>query len=148
MIGCGLLSAEGIVHKRQRRVATPAFSIQNLRAFAPLVFERGFRLMNRWRDIISKSGGNEAVLDVCMWAGRITFDVIGAAGSCTMLFYWIFDVNDTTGFDYDFNSIEDDTNELFCAYREMFELAISQQDKPMRQLLGIYFPIVNVLFVS
>ena len=104
--------------------------------------------MNRWRDIISKSGGNEAVLDVCMWAGRITFDVIGAAGSCTMLFYWIFDVNDTTGFDYDFNSIEDDTNELFCAYREMFELAISQQDKPMRQLLGIYFPIVNVLFVS
>jgi len=60
----------------------------------------------------------------------------------------MFDANDTTGFDYDFNSIEDDTNELFCAYREMFELAISQQDKPMRQLLGIYFPIVNVLFVS
>ena len=30
----------------------------------------------------------------------------------------------------------------------MFELAISQQKNPMRQLLGIYFPIVNVLFVS
>jgi len=42
--------------------------------------------MNRWRDIISKSGENEAVLDVCMWAGRITFDVIGAAGSYAMLF--------------------------------------------------------------
>jgi hypothetical protein len=81
-IGCGLLSAAGSVHKRQRRVATPAFSIQNLRAFAPIVFERGFRLRDRWRDIISKESGDEAVLDVCMWASRITFDVIGAAGSC------------------------------------------------------------------
>ena len=58
------------------------------------------------------------------------------------------DVDVTSGFDYDFNSIEDDTNELFCAYREMFELAISQQTSPMRHLLGIYFPIINVLFVS
>ena len=148
MIGCGLLSAEGIIHKRQRRVATPAFSIQNLRAFAPIVFERGFRLRNRWRGIIGKDGGNEAVLDVCMWAGRTTFDVIGAAGCVQCLFHRRFDANDAAGFDYDFNSIEDDTNELFCAYREMFELAISQQDRPMRQLLGIYFPIVNVLFVS
>lgn len=81
MIGCGLLSAEGLVHKRQRRVATPAFSIQNLRAFAPIMFERGFRLRNRWRNIIGKDGGDGAVLDVCMWASRITFDVIGAAGS-------------------------------------------------------------------
>ena len=80
-IGCGLLSAAGNVHKRQRRVATPAFSIQNLRAFAPIVFERGFRLRDRWRNIMSKDGGDEAVLDVCMWASRITFDVIGAAGS-------------------------------------------------------------------
>ena len=80
-IGCGLLSAAGNVHKRQRRVATPAFSIQNLRAFAPIVFERGFRLRDRWRDIMRKDGGDEAVLDVCMWASRITFDVIGAAGS-------------------------------------------------------------------
>ncbi|KAF9778030.1 cytochrome P450 [Thelephora terrestris] len=128
-IGCGLLSAAGSVHKRQRRVATPAFSIQNLRAFAPIVFERGFRLRDRWRDIITKNSGDKAVLDVCMWASRITFDVIGAAG-----------------FDYDFNSIKNDTNELFCAYREMFELSISQNQNVMRQLLSIYFPIVNVLF--
>lgn len=84
MIGCGLLSAEGIVHKRQRRVATPAFSIQNLRAFAPIVFERGYRLRNRWRNIINKGGGDEAMLDVCMWANRTAFDVVGAAGPCTV----------------------------------------------------------------
>ena len=59
-----------------------------------------------------------------------------------------FNADGAPGFDYDFNSIENDTNELFCAYREMFELAVSQNQNPMRQLLGIYFPIVNTLFVS
>lgn len=60
----------------------------------------------------------------------------------------LFDTDGISGFDYDFNSIENDTNELFCAYREMFELAISQQRSPARQVLGVYFPIINVLFVS
>ena len=78
-----MLSTEGNTHKRQKRVATPAFSIQNLRAFAPIVFEKGFRLRNRWRDIISKNGGSEAVMDVYVWLGRATFDVMGTAGLCT-----------------------------------------------------------------
>ena len=86
IIGCGLLSAEGAVHKRQRRVAAPTFSIQNLRALVPVMFEKAFRLRNRWRNLINESGGLEggAVLDICMWASRATFDVISAAGS------WIF----------------------------------------------------------
>ena len=84
MIGCGLLSADGTIHKRQRRVATPAFSIQNLRAFAPIVFERAFRLRNRWRGIVRKDDEGGTVLDVCLWASRIAFDVIGAAGPCTV----------------------------------------------------------------
>lgn len=78
-----MLSTEGNVHKRQKRVATPAFSIQNLRAFAPIVFEKGFQLRNRWCDIISSSDGGEAVIDVCVWLSRATFDVMGAAGSRT-----------------------------------------------------------------
>ncbi|KAF9793193.1 cytochrome-450 hydroxylase [Thelephora terrestris] len=129
LIGHGLLSVEGAAHKRQRRAATPAFSIQNLRAFAPIVFERGFSLKNRWRDIIGNGDGDEAVLDVYTWVSRATFDVIGEAG-----------------FDYKFNSIEDDTNELLRAYKEMFELAVSQNKDMVRQMLGIYFPIIDVLF--
>jgi len=58
------------------------------------------------------------------------------------------EANGASGFDYEFNSIEDETNELFCAYREMFELAVSQQQNPVRELLRIYFPITDVLFVS
>jgi cytochrome P450 len=82
LIGYGMLSTEGNVHKRQKRVATPAFTIQNLRAFAPIVFEKGSRLRNRWRDIVNKNGGSEAMIDVCVWLSRATFDVMGAAGSC------------------------------------------------------------------
>ena len=52
------------------------------------------------------------------------------------------------GFDYEFNSVEDETNELFCAYKEMFELAVSQNKSTIRQVLVLYFPIIDILFVS
>lgn len=90
LIGCGLLAAEGQVHKRQRRVATPAFSIQNMRALVPLVFRKGNELMNRWMDMVVQ-GQSENLpggvrIDVCHWINRATFDVIGLAG-------WLFASN-------------------------------------------------------
>lgn len=102
LIGCGMLAAEGQVHKRQRRVATPAFSIQNMRALVPLVFSKGNELKARWLDMIddakmkaatdvleskttvevqkekATTGGTR--IDVCHWVSRATFDVIGSAG--------------------------------------------------------------------
>jgi cytochrome P450 len=75
-----MLAAEGQVHKRQRRVATPAFSIQNLRALVPVVFGKGGELRDRWMGIIGdKKEG--ARIDVCRWISRATFDVIGLAGA-------------------------------------------------------------------
>ena len=81
LIGCGLLSAEGLVYKRQRRVAAPAFSLHNLKALTPVIFEKGFKLRNRWHGIIDANGGDGVVIDVCMWVSRATFDVVGVAGS-------------------------------------------------------------------
>ncbi|EMD39602.1 hypothetical protein CERSUDRAFT_80986 [Gelatoporia subvermispora B] len=131
LIGCGMLAAEGQVHKRQRRVATPAFSIQNMRELVPLVFSKGSQLGNKWKTMIdagcqSKDGLR---IDVCHWVSRATFDVIGSAG-----------------FDYEFNAIENETNELFNAYKDMFEIAISQQNGGVRDILSIYFPIIDTLF--
>ncbi|KZT11803.1 cytochrome P450 [Laetiporus sulphureus 93-53] len=137
LIGCGMLAAEGQVHKRQRRVATPAFSVQNMRALVPLVFVKGNELKERWAELIAQSQShdtsekamNGAKLDVCHWVSRATFDVIGSAG-----------------FDYKFNAIQDETNELFSAYKEMFEIGVSQQEGSFRGLVTLHFPFINTLF--
>jgi hypothetical protein len=39
------------------------------------------------------------------------------------------------------------SNELFLAYKDMFEIAISQ-NQGLRTLLGIYLPWINIFFVS
>ena len=57
------------------------------------------------------------------------------------------DIDLSLGFDYNFNAIRDETNELFCAYREMFEVAISQ-GRPFRTMLDIYLPYLSALFVG
>ncbi|KAJ8456141.1 hypothetical protein ONZ45_g18812 [Pleurotus djamor] len=130
LIGCGMLAAEGQVHKRQRRVATPAFSIQNMRALVPLVFKKGLQLRDRWKDMIETNPDGQAgvTMDICHWVSRATFDVIGLAG-----------------FDYDFNAIQDETNELFSAYKDMFEVAISQGGI-WRTIILVYAPFLNELF--
>jgi hypothetical protein len=62
--------------------------------------------------------------------------------------FWVVSpVTCSKGFDYSFNSIHDETNELFVAYKDMFEVAISQ-GSPFRTLLSIYLPRINKLFVS
>ncbi|KAJ4468196.1 cytochrome-450 hydroxylase [Lentinula aciculospora] len=122
LIGCGMLSAEGQMHKRQRRLATPAFSIQNMRALIPLVFEKGDQLKNRWKDTMDSSTTEATTVDVCQWMSRATFDIIGLAG-----------------FDYNFNSIQDESNELFMAYKEMFDKVIGKSSF-WGTLASVYFP--------
>ncbi|TEB37603.1 cytochrome-450 hydroxylase [Coprinellus micaceus] len=131
LIGCGMLAAEGQMHKRQRRIATPAFSIQNLRALVPLVFRKGDELKNKWLEFAAahpKDSQAPLQLDVCHWVSRATFDVIGVAG-----------------FDYNFNAIQGETNELFNAYKDMFEIVISQGSGLATAIL-IYVPWWYKLF--
>lgn len=91
LIGCGMLAAEGPVHRRQRRVATPAFSNQNMRALVPLVFNKGEELKDRWMGLIQEQAVDNLEkpkgirLDVCHWVSRATFDVIGIAGALPQL---------------------------------------------------------------
>ncbi|KAJ4498302.1 cytochrome-450 hydroxylase [Lentinula lateritia] len=122
LIGCGMLSAEGQMHKRQRRIATPAFSNQNMRALIPLVFQKGDQLKNRWMDIMNAGTTEAATVDVCQWMSRATFDIIGLAG-----------------FDYNFNSIQDESNELFLAYKEMFDKVIGKSTF-WGTLASVYLP--------
>ncbi|KIK67077.1 hypothetical protein GYMLUDRAFT_37120 [Collybiopsis luxurians FD-317 M1] len=121
LIGCGMLSAEGQMHKRQRRIATPAFSIQNMRALIPLVFKKGNQLKDRWMDMTAEKT-DATTVDVCHWMSRATFDIIGLAG-----------------FDYNFNSIQDESNQLFLAYKEMFDKVINNSSF-WGTLASVYFP--------
>ncbi|KAF6759987.1 cytochrome-450 hydroxylase [Ephemerocybe angulata] len=129
LIGCGMLAAEGQMHKRQRRVATPAFSIQNLRALIPLVFRKGTELRDRWLELAMQQPEKEGIrLDVCHWVSRATFDVIGVAG-----------------FDYQFNAIQNEDNELFHAYKDMFEIGISQ-GSALSTAIIVYAPWLAKIF--
>lgn len=91
LIGEGMLAAEGQVHKRMRRVGTPAFSIQNMRALVPVVTRKALELTAKWKGMIESDGTDNdapkseknlksARIDVCLWISRATFDVIGLAG--------------------------------------------------------------------
>lgn len=125
------------MHRRQRRASTPAFGLQNLRSLVPTVCAKGEELRDRWLEIIDRAPldgkdekGKGVKLDVCHWISRATFDVIGLAG-----------------FDYQFNAIQDESNELFCAYKEMFEVAISQ-GQGLRITASIFFPILDTIWVG
>jgi len=152
-----MLAAEGHVHKRQRRVATPAFSIQNMRAFVPLVFNKGEELKDRWMGLIqehaiqnSQKDSTGLRLDVCHWVSRATFDVIGLAGaflpSFTSPHQPMVPHRLSSGFDYHFNAIQNEDNELFKAYKDMFEFAVSQPGA-LKSLIYSNAPILSRLFV-
>jgi len=135
LIGYGVHAAEGNAHKRQRRVAAPAFSIQNMRAFVPLIFNKGEELKDRWMGLVQEQAVKDTQknptglqLDVCHWVSRATFDVIGLAG-----------------FDYHLNAIQNEDNELLKAYKDMFEQAISQPGS-LKSAIYAYAPILKSLF--
>ncbi len=134
LIGVGMLSAEGHVHKRQRRVATPAFSVQAMRDLVPVVFEKAVALRDRWADIMCEANVMPAegyVFDVCNWMSRVTFDVMGSAG-----------------FDYELEAIYNGDNELLRAYTEMFDVAISQNRGGWWDLVTLHVPMADKLWVS
>jgi hypothetical protein len=62
--------------------------------------------------------------------------------SCTHIY-----LTRVLGFDYEFHAIQNESNELFSAYKEMFEIAISQGDG-LSTFVSIYAPWVYKLFVS
>ena len=52
----------------------------------------------------------------------------------------------SSGFDYQFSAIQNEDNELFNAYKDMFEMAISQPGS-FRKAINTYFPAFGELFV-
>ncbi|EJU00857.1 cytochrome-450 hydroxylase [Dacryopinax primogenitus] len=126
LIGNGLFSAEGASHRRQRKVLNPAFSNHNLQSFGPLFTSQVFKLRDAWKALLGKE--REVSIDVAHWFSRATFDVIGIAG-----------------FDYHFNALEAESNPVYLAYREMFQVGVDD-GFTARSILEVYLPILKKIW--
>jgi cytochrome P450 len=128
---------EGAEHKKQRRLIGPGFTNQAVKAMAPIFFQKAEELRDRWDTLISEapkeaqstSSEDSAVLDVSHWVSRATFDAIGLAG-----------------FDYNFRCLQDETEEVYLAYRKMFNVA--DKGPGLKGLVQLYLPFVEKIFVS
>jgi cytochrome P450 len=137
LLGRGIFAMEGQEHKIQRRIIGPAFTTQAVRAMTPIFFRKAEELRDLWDaslpddfskdfslSLASAIPDTETTLDVAHWISRATFDVIGLAG-----------------FDYEFSSLQDESEEVYLAYRRMFSVA--DRSPQLRGLLQIYFPFIE-----
>ncbi|HSF23983.1 MAG TPA: cytochrome P450 [Blastocatellia bacterium] len=68
-LGEGLLTSEGEFHRRQRRLAQPAFHRQRINAYATVMTDYGAQTRNRWQ-------ANET-LDISQEMMRLTLAIVG-----------------------------------------------------------------------
>lgn len=131
ILGEGILSAEGSVHNRQRRIMLPSFSPSSIRDLIPLFFESAESLKAKMSDAVIAA--DDQVLDVSVWLGKATLDIIGLGG-----------------FDHDFKALNSDQpGELEMAFKRMFAggmggdlLAIlSQFIPPLKLIVSTLSPL-------
>jgi len=69
LLGEGLLTSEGEFHRRQRRLAQPAFHRQRIASYADVMVDYALRTSNRWHD--------GAKLDMSVEMMRLTLGIVG-----------------------------------------------------------------------
>ncbi|KZT27192.1 cytochrome P450 [Neolentinus lepideus HHB14362 ss-1] len=101
--GQSLVSAEGDVHKRQRKAMLPAFGGPESKALFPVFKSISEGLVSHWHDVISTSEDkNSVVVNTPWWLSRATLDAIGEAA-----------------FDYKFGALDDVDTQLKRAYNNI-----------------------------
>ncbi|KAF8678434.1 Cytochrome P450 [Rhizoctonia solani] len=131
LIGYGMLATEGITHRIQKRVITPAFSSENLKHFLPIFFSKAQELRTKWDSLFDPNKEEGVDIDVYNWMSRGAFDIIGLAG-----------------FDYAFNAIENEENPVYIAYKEMFAMTLDLERSRglISMLISVYCPTFYKIF--
>ncbi|KAL4877350.1 cytochrome P450 monooxygenase [Aspergillus karnatakaensis] len=117
ILGSGLITAQGHVHKMQRKHMAQGFGVKSIRGLYPLFWEHSRGLVRGIaRELVMHypngdyAGPNSisGVTDVCSWAQRVSLDIIGRAG-----------------FGWEFNTIENPDNELASNFERIFAPTLS-----------------------
>ncbi|PRP87152.1 cytochrome P450 [Planoprotostelium fungivorum] len=102
LLGRGVLVAEGVEHKKQRRALDSAFSLQQIKDLSDMFWSPGRILSEKWKEAVP-SQTESTRLDICPLLSRCTLDIIGLAG-----------------FDYNFDSMNREDDPLAKAYNILF----------------------------
>ncbi|KAK7037571.1 hypothetical protein VNI00_011063 [Paramarasmius palmivorus] len=100
--GHGVLTTEGEVHKKQRRVMNPAFGSAQIRDVTEIFVEKSVQLRDVWVSQLNKT--DVITVDALSWLSKMTLDVIGHAG-----------------FDYQFNALSGRPNEFNDSFSHIME---------------------------
>ncbi|KAF8824708.1 hypothetical protein HHX47_DHR7000670 [Lentinula edodes] len=79
IFGPGLVSTTGDVHKKQRKIVAPVFSVPQLKKVTPIVYEIAEKLADvLTREVhASRTTKGSSVLDMSEWVSRIALETIG-----------------------------------------------------------------------
>lgn len=139
ILGRGLLVVEGDDHKRQRKILNPSFSLAAVKQMVPTFYEKAYELRDKLVSMVEDQNGvyspspaqsvdvvpGAKKIDVMRYLTQATIDVIGAAG-----------------FDYDFQALKQENNELAAAYRDLFSTTESIDWFAVLQALVPIFKII------
>jgi cytochrome P450 len=78
-LGDGLLVAEGEMHKRQRKVLTPAFAVGYVREIVPIFWDKATALADKLQARVASQ--TPQGIDVDRDISLATLDIIGSAGT-------------------------------------------------------------------
>ncbi|QNI34374.1 cytochrome P450 [Alloacidobacterium dinghuense] len=74
LLGEGLITSDGEVHKRQRRIAAPAFHRQRIQAYAGVMVERAAAMRDSWREGVEVDASAEMMRLALQIVARTLFD--------------------------------------------------------------------------
>ncbi|PIL22485.1 cytochrome P450 [Ganoderma sinense ZZ0214-1] len=96
LLGPGLLSTQGMQHKKQRKLLNPVFSAAHLRDMSHIFYNVAHKVR---KAIVTRVpvGGPSEVLDVNGWMARTTLEMLGQAGLGYSFDNFVEDLTDPYG---------------------------------------------------
>lgn len=106
ILGKGLVTVEGDVHKFQRKRLLPSFGFRSIKELYPLFWKKSAQLVQCMEaDLFQTSEkGAEAITDMNFWSTKVTLDMIGVAA-----------------LGRDFNTLENSDDILVQSYEELLD---------------------------